>query len=213
MVVYPLREKITSCGETLYENLAELQDIWKEQQAKHDMYRPYKLNSPVELSLRDPTLNYDVFEDESLQIPLNNVYDAILVYLTLHELDTLRDIYYKEWMKKYSRIIYPLTSASANKKEIIFSNNELDEYLKKIAAFFVTDKQLNLITKFQLRTSNQADDLWISYVSKLKPVLLFNLKRNDFMIFENCMDSNKLLAISCRSWTPMNTTLVTFMKC
>lgn len=175
-----LERKLRAVGEALYENLAELQDIWREQQNKHEMYRPYKLNSPVELSLRDPTLNYDIFFDESLKIPLNNVYDAILVYLTLHELDTLRDVYYKEWMKKYSRIIYPLTSASANKKEIIFSNNELDEYLKKIAAFFVMDKQLNLITKFQLRTNNQADDLWISYVSKLKPVLLFNLKRNDF---------------------------------
>ncbi|KAI5953035.1 SEC15 [Candida theae] len=175
-----LERKLRPVGETLYENLAELQDIWRDQQNKHEMYRPYKLNSPVELSLRDPHLNYDVFDDESLQIPLNNVYDAILVYSTLHELDTLRDIYYKEWMKKYSRIIYPLTSASANKKEIVFSNNELDEYLKKIAAFFVMDKQLNLITKFQLRTNNQSDDLWISFVSKLKPVLLYNLKRNDF---------------------------------
>ncbi|KAG5418862.1 SEC15 [Candida metapsilosis] len=175
-----LERKLRTVGETLYENLAELQDIWRDQQNKHEMYKPYKLNSPVELSLRDPNLNYDIFDDESLQIPLNNVYDAILVYSTLHELDTLRDIYYKEWMKKYSRIICPLTSASANKKEIVFSNNELDEYLKKIAAFFVMDKQLNLITKFQLRTNNQADDLWISYVSKLKPVLLYNLKRNDF---------------------------------
>ncbi|KAI5962862.1 SEC15 [Candida margitis] len=175
-----LEKKLSAAGDNIYENLYQLSDIWLAQTKKNEIYKPYKLNSPVELSLRNPTLNYNVFEDSSLNIQLDNVYDAILVYQTLHELDTLRDVYYKEWMKKYSRIIYPLTSASANKKEIIFSNNDLEDYLRKIAAFFVMDKQLNLITKFQLRTNTQADDLWISYVSKLKPVLLYNLKRNDY---------------------------------
>lgn len=55
---------------------------------------------------------------------------------------------------------------------MVFDNNELYEYLRKIAAFFVADKQLNLVTKFQLRSNNQANELWMSYMTKLKPVLI-----------------------------------------
>ncbi|KAI3403166.2 SEC15 [Candida oxycetoniae] len=175
-----LERKLTGIGDALYDNLYELQENWIECKRKNQTYMPYKLNSPVELSLRDPGLNYCVFDDETLQIPLSSVYDAILVYRTLHELDSLNQIYYKEWMKKYGRIIYPITSASSSKKEIVFDSKMLDDYLRKIAAFFVMDKQLNLLTKFQLRTNVQADELWMSYVSKLKPVLIYTLKSNDF---------------------------------
>ncbi|KAI5965664.1 SEC15 [Candida pseudojiufengensis] len=175
-----LERKLHTVGNNLYDNLFFLQETWDQIKRKNLTYLPYKLNSPVELSLRDPESNYDIFEDETLQIPLNSVYDAILVYRTLNELDNLKHIYNKEFMKKYTRIIYPLTSASANIKEIKFDEKELDEYLRKISAFFVMDKQLNLLTKFQLRTNTQADELWKSYVSKLKPILLYNLRNNDF---------------------------------
>lgn len=73
----------------------------------------------------------------SLQINLNAVYDAVLVYQTLQELDTLSSAYHKEWMSKYSRVIYPITTASVSKKDVVFDNNELYEYLRKIAAFLL----------------------------------------------------------------------------
>ena len=175
-----LERKLPNIGDSLYDSLYVLQGNWLECKRRNPTYLPYKLNSPVELSVRDSKLNYDVFKDETMQIPLDSVYDAILVYRTLNELENLSTVYYKEWMKKYSRIIYPLTSVASNKKDIVFTAKELDEYLRKIAAFFVMDKQLNILTKFQLRTNAQADELWMSYVSKLKPVLLHNLKNNDF---------------------------------
>lgn len=83
-------------------------------------------------------------------------------------------------MTKYSRVIYPITTASVSKKDVVFDNNELYEYLRKIAAFFVADKQLNLVTKFQLRSNNQANELWMSYMTKLKPVLIQLLMHRDF---------------------------------
>ncbi|EGW35534.1 uncharacterized protein SPAPADRAFT_131604 [Spathaspora passalidarum NRRL Y-27907] len=175
-----LEQKLTAVGQAIFNNIHVLQNNWEDIKKNNKTFLPYKLNSPVEQSLRDPGINYNIFTDQSLQIPLNSIYDAILVYQTLHELDTLIDAYHKEWMKKYSRIIYPLAPASVNIKDIDFTNLELAGYLQKISAFFIMDKQLNLITKFQLRTNTQADELWLSYTTKLKPVLLHNLKRNRF---------------------------------
>ena len=176
-----LERKLQDIASGLYNNLDELQNNWsKIKKENGPTFLPYKINSPVELALRDPELNYNVFEDVSLQINLNAVYDAVLVYQTLQELDTLSSAYHKEWMSKYSRVIYPITTASVSKKDVVFDNNELYEYLRKIAAFFVTDKQLNLITKFQLRSNTQADELWLSYMTKLKPVLIQLLKHHNF---------------------------------
>ncbi|KAI5955202.1 SEC15 [Candida jiufengensis] len=188
-----LERKLQTVGDILYENLYDLQENWSQRKSGNLTYLPYKLNSPVELSLRDPDSNYQIFEDETLKIPLNSVYDAILVYRTLNELDTLKSVYNKEFMKKYTRIIYPITSASANIKNITFTKEELDDYLKKISAFFVMDKQLNLLTKFQLRSNTQSDELWISYVSKLKPILVYNLKQNDFYDLDDLSDFKNLI--------------------
>ncbi|RLV92241.1 Exocyst complex component SEC15 [Spathaspora sp. JA1] len=178
-----LEQKLPTVGHAIFNNIHVLQKNWENIKKNNKTFLPYKLNSPVEQSLRDPGINYNIFNDSSLSIPLNSIYDAILVYQTLHELDTLIDIYHKEWMVKYSRVIYPLAPASEikeRKKDIDFTNLQLAEYLQKISAFFIMDKQLNLITKFQLRTNSQADELWLSYTTKLKPVLLHNLSRNKF---------------------------------
>ncbi|KAG7664515.1 SEC15 [[Candida] subhashii] len=188
-----LERKLLAIGERIFDNLHKLQKNWEETKENNRTFLPYKLNSPVEISLRDPATNYNIFQDETLQIPLNSIYDAILVYQTLHESESLVSAYHKEWMKKYNRIIYPLTPASVSKKEVILNNRELGEYLRKITAFFIMDKQLNLITKFQLRTNNQADELWISYVSKLKSLLIYNLKRNQFDNIESLNEFKNLI--------------------
>ncbi|MCP8719756.1 MAG: SEC15 family protein [Asgard group archaeon] len=176
-----LERKLQAIAGGLYNNLDDLHNNWINIKKENGpTFLPYKINSPVELALREPELNYNIFEDGSLQINLNSVFDAILVYLTLQELEVLSSAYYKEWMTKYSRVIYPITTASVSKKDVVFDNNELYEYLRKIAAFFVADKQLNLVTKFQLRSNNQANELWMSYMTKLKPVLIQLLMHRDF---------------------------------
>lgn len=37
-----------------------------------------------------------------------------------------------------------------------------------------------MVTKFQLRSNNQANELWMSYMTKLKPVLIQLLMHRDF---------------------------------
>ncbi|KAK6198927.1 exocyst complex subunit Sec15-like-domain-containing protein [Scheffersomyces amazonensis] len=177
--------RLSTISDGLYENLYNLQKNWFNLKKNKPTFKPYKLNSPVEISLRDPILNYNIFEDETLQISLDSLYDVILVYQTLHESDNLNNLYHKEWIKKYNRVIYPITSAATvNSSNIVKFDGlpALETYLRKIAAFFVMDKQINLTTKYQLRLNLNADDLWNSYVSKLKPVLLNFLRTSHFKI-------------------------------
>lgn len=184
-----LERKLVAIGDALFDNLYLLQQNWdkiKKSKNSTAIFLPYKLNSPVELSMRDPATNYNIFEDETLKINLSSLFDAILVYQTLNEDELLSKLYHKEWMKKYNRVIYPITSSlkSASEQSHPNENNlaefsslsALDEYLKKISAFFVTDKQINLVTKFQLRSNANSNDLWDSYALKLKPVLIHYLK-------------------------------------
>lgn len=178
-----IERKVDVIGECIFANLAELQENWEKlrNNAKIPALLPHHLNSPVEVSMRDPSLYLNVFDSKELQIPLAPIYDCILVYQSLNDIGSLASIYHKEWMKKYQRIIYPIT-LSANVKgrqlsshdpSVSFQNLEsLAAYLQKIAAFFVVDKQLNKQTKFELRSNSTADDLWESYSVKLKPVLI-----------------------------------------
>lgn len=191
-----VERKLYDIGLGIFSNLADIQKNWKDITEKNGVtFLSQKVNSPVEMSLRDPSLNYNILEDKSLKIDLSTVYYAILAYRTLNESDTLSKLYHREWLKKYNRVIYPITSSvrTLTINESKFNDTlvaefhdlaSLDEYLKKICAFFAIDKQINLATKFEIRSSKQSDDLWESYASKLKPVLLNFLKTHPFNIDE-----------------------------
>lgn len=177
-----LERKVQAIGEGLFDNLELLQKHWGNMKMGSIVLASQKINSPVEVAMRDPTLNYNIFADDSLQINLATLYDVILVYQTLKEDANLMNMYQKEWAKKYNRVIYPVTSSinSLNMQVHVsdtaaahFKSLEmLNDYLKKICAFFVMDKQINVATKYCLRTDGNSTDLWSSYSTKLKPILL-----------------------------------------
>ncbi|ODV66571.1 exocyst complex subunit Sec15-like protein [Hyphopichia burtonii NRRL Y-1933] len=187
-----LEKKIRDLGPVLFANLQDLQENWDKIRKNKDntTFLAHRLNSPTELAMRDPMFNYDLTEDEEMGVDLTELYDAILVYQTLNELNLLSQLYHKEWLKRYNRVIYPITSSVSNDhkySETIASfpsTESLAEYLKKISAFFVADKQINLATKFQIRNNHASNDLWESYIIKLKPVLLNHLHANNFNLDE-----------------------------
>lgn len=188
-----IERKFDVIGDCIFLNLAELQDNWEKLRSDpaNPALLPHRLNSSIELSMRNASLHLDIFNSRKLAIPLGAIYDCILVYQSLNEMPVLIAAYHKEWMKKYQRIIYPITlSSNANEKQalyhepvVTFANlNDLAAYLQKIAAFFVVDKQLNTRTKFDLRTNATSDDLWESFAIKLKPVLINFVTKSEWGI-------------------------------
>lgn len=188
-------KRIREIGPSLFENLHDLQNNWDKirKNKNNDTFLAHRLNSPIELAMRDPVYNYDITQDIDMGIDLSDLFDAILVYQTLNELTYLSTSYHKEWLKRYNRAIYPITSSVNNNNDkskynetiAHFPNFEsLSDYLKKISAFFIADKHINLATKFQIRNNGASNDLWDSYVLKLKPVLLNHLHSNNFSLTE-----------------------------
>lgn len=185
-----VERKTDIIGEAIFANWASLHDHWEALRENTDPagapLLPHRVNSPVELSMRDPHLHLDIFASPHLAIPLKPVFDCVLVYQSLSDMPALAAIYHKQWMAKYPRVIYPITLSStsndrsphAHEPVASFQDlSSLEAYLKRVAAFFVADKQLNTRTRFELRTNAAADDLWDSFVLKLKPVLLSFLLR------------------------------------
>lgn len=193
-----IERKIDAIGDRIFQNLADLQRNWEQLQEddKSSILLSHRLNSAVEFSMREPELNFNVFESRELNINMSPIYDCILVYQSLGELPSLSAAYHKEWMKKYQRVIYPITlSLSVNEKLAFYQEptvafpdlNSLELYLQKIAAFFIVDKQLNTKTKLELRSNTTSDDLWESFAIKLKPVLINFLERrqDEFQDLDN----------------------------
>lgn len=199
-----IERKLEAIGDSLFDNIIQLQDNWdavKKAEGPESSFTPHKLNSPIEVAIRDPSKSYNIFFDKTLLINSATLYDAMLVYQTLNEDEQLSRMYHKEWLKKYNRVIYPITSSvnadtgTSNFAETSadFSDlNVLEEYMKRIAAFFVADKHINIATKFQLRSNDNSNDLWDSYVTKLKPVLLKYLHNHLFNI-DDLIDFKDLL--------------------
>lgn len=190
-----IERKIGPIGDLIAANLEALQKNWESMRTAplSTALLPHRLNSAVEVSMRDPALNLSLFDSSDLNISLGPVYDCILVYQSLGELPSLHVAYHKEWMKKYQRIIYPITlSLSSNDKLALYQESAvsfsdlpaLEAYLLKIAAFFIADKQINTKTKFELRSNSTSDDLWESFAIKLKPVLINFLERKTWKLGE-----------------------------
>lgn len=167
-----LERKLDVIGDAVFDSLYALQHQWASYKESHAGFTPHKLNSPVELALRDPATNDWFHNDDRLQLAMDTVFDAILVYRTLNEADLLSELYHKEWINKYNRVIYPITLATDSSLVRFQSLESLEDYLRKIAAFFVMDKHINTHTRFNLRSNANSNDLWDLYVAKLKPVLL-----------------------------------------
>lgn len=167
-----LERKLDTIGDAVYGNLYDLQRHWTDFKSQNPGFEPHKLNSPVEMSLRDPTINDWRGYDPELELSMDTVFDAILVYETLNEVDLLAEMFHKEWINKYNRIIYPITLATDLSLVRFNSLAALEAYLRKISAFFVMDRHINISTRFQLRSHANSNDLWELYAIKLKPVLL-----------------------------------------
>lgn len=187
-------KRIRDIGPNLFDNLNELQAHWDKfrKNKENSSFLAHRINSPIELAMRDPKYNYDITQEGSMGVDLSDLLDAILVYQTLNEIHILSSLYHKEWLKRYNRVIYPITSAvNSNDNSKITESvakfpslDALADYLKRISAFFVADKQINLATKFQIRNNDASNDLWESYITKLKPALLNHLHTHEFNLDE-----------------------------
>lgn len=169
-------------GQAVFEHTKLLIERWNRRVSAEkgelgEILKKFSLNSPIELTLRlGEGARLDPLDNEHVNIPLSPLYDAVLIYESILELDALRSRYLKEITLRKDRIFHLILKSGG------FSDLQaVQEFLTKAAAFFVVDATINKSTRYKLRSQQATADLWDLVVDKLIPVLIqyINKTRND----------------------------------
>ncbi|ODQ80846.1 hypothetical protein BABINDRAFT_161049 [Babjeviella inositovora NRRL Y-12698] len=165
-----VEKMLPAVGGVLFGHMRDVSAHWASACAASPALDNYMVNTPVERALRSVDLSLDLFDPAlSLQLDLTVVYDAILVYQTVHQMDFFIDSFQTEWLKKKERVIRPL-SLDTN-SQVSFEYDELKAYIHKVAAFFAVDRAVTAHTHGKLRTEKDNNDLWGAFMLLCSPML------------------------------------------
>lgn len=166
-----MERNLGTTADIIYNNLEILQNTWKNFKKDNSEFSSYKLNSPVELSVRYTLLKSNNFLNENFVSNMDIMHNTILVYQMLNQLKKLSMLYHKEIINKYNKMVYPIIiilSESDNK----FTNiTELNDFLRKVASFFLIDNKINESTRYVIRSRESSNELWSSFQKKIAIVL------------------------------------------
>ncbi|VEU24329.1 DEKNAAC105489 [Brettanomyces naardenensis] len=168
-----LEKNFPIIGEIMFDNYKSLNDAWLRKQASDEELLKFKVNSPIERTLREEKFKYfDPLENDQIQIDMGPLYHSILVFESVNELDKLKEDFANEILRRRDRLIYPIREAMTNNNFDMLSNNEsLKILMYSMSAFFIADRYISEKTQFKVRTRKQTDDLFDSIISKFVPLL------------------------------------------
>ncbi|ODV97845.1 hypothetical protein PACTADRAFT_47695 [Pachysolen tannophilus NRRL Y-2460] len=180
-----LEKNLKTIGESLFSNMLEINNNWINIVKENPDLKDFKVNSAIELSLRD----HATFEPFGLvNIDLKPIYDGLLVFETLNEEEILRENFSKEWLNKRDRLISDLFKNEPKLQQkngyhrknslptSTFENfDELSSFISSILGFLISDQIISRKTNYKLRTTVNLNDLYQSLMSKL------NLSLNNFL--------------------------------
>lgn len=169
-----LERNLSNVGEILFDNYKALNDDWIKRQRRDPNLFTFKVNSPIERTLRDEKFrDFDPLENNLIQLDLSPVYQAVLVYQSVNQLDKLKEDCSNEILRRRDRLIYPIREALSDTADgdSLTNPESLRILLYSIAALFVSDRYISEKTQQHLRTTKQVNDLYDSIVSKLVPLL------------------------------------------
>ncbi|QPG76051.1 hypothetical protein FOA43_003437 [Brettanomyces nanus] len=168
-----VEKKLPQVGEVLYETCRAVNESWLSRQSNDPELLKFKVNSPIEISLREDQLKYfNPFEKGQVQIELGPLFHSILVAESVNELDKLREDFLNEILRRRDRLIYPIREAITNNNFEMLSNLEsLKILMYSMIAFLVTDRYISGKTRYKVRSKKQAEDLFDSIMTKLVPLL------------------------------------------
>ncbi|GMM33898.1 Rab GTPase-binding exocyst subunit [Saccharomycopsis crataegensis] len=186
-----LDKNFINMGEVLFSYTEKLMEKWYQRinsnknSDLNEILKEFSLNSPIELTIRlsDSSTKLNPLNNEYIKIPLNPIYDALLIYESIDELDDLRSKYLKELTTRKDRLFYQIlkTNNTAAANTVANSSSFKDagsikEFLFKLSAFFIVDSIINKNTHFKLRAAEATANLWESVADKLIPVLASHIE-------------------------------------
>ncbi|KAI0462808.1 hypothetical protein LJB42_003610 [Komagataella kurtzmanii] len=164
-----LERHFHTIGDDCFQQLQALNSYWAETRSQNPILAQYSINSPIELSVRPD--KFKTFDPFSLNnITLDSVYDSMMVYDTINELDELKEQFKKEWLIKKDRLVYPMYNSNPS-QEMFLDRNQLRDFIYSLIGLLVCDRLIGVKTHFKLRSSNESREMFVTICKRLVPIL------------------------------------------
>ncbi|GMM31317.1 Rab GTPase-binding exocyst subunit [Martiniozyma asiatica (nom. inval.)] len=161
---------LTDMGESMYENMEMISEDWKVKQVDNYELIYFKVNSTVERTYRDGSL--DCFDPlEKLDIDLTPLYHAYLLFSDIGDLETLSDNLSNGLLKLRETILSPFKDNS------ISNTNSLKINMYSLCAYCIFEKLIAEKTDYALSSKESIDTTIKGILNKLAPVLAQYMKR------------------------------------
>ncbi|KAF6009758.1 hypothetical protein HII12_003304 [Brettanomyces bruxellensis] len=154
-----MEKKLSDIGENLFDNHKRIIDSWMKKQRNDKSLLAFKVNSPIEKTLREEVLrNFDPLSNEAIHVDISPLYQSILVFEAVDKIDKLKEDFGNEMLRRRDRLIYPINEALANNNlDVLSSMESMTILIYSLSAFFVSDRYLSRKTTFRIRSSKQTD--------------------------------------------------------
>lgn len=156
-----------------YEAFSQLLVKWDNYRQQNRDFDRYKLNSSVEVSLRD---SYVSPQEQLPQVEsflnISFIYDTLLIFKSLDQSAYLKTEFNKELNLRRDKILYPfLTNDVKNEqfKKFIISNENLKSFLAKLIGYLIFHRMVS--EKIPNTVTQKTNDLWENLSAKIYPFL------------------------------------------
>jgi hypothetical protein len=172
--------KFEVLGEEYFSVFGSLITRWDEFRSKRSEFAQFKINSPVEVSMRSSYLQNDL-PDISGYIDVSFIYDTQLIFKTLDQTGFLKAEFNNELNVRRDKLFYPfIPSESKNPvfRQYIKDTAKLSYFLSKLIGYLIFHKAIS--DKHPELVNLTTNDLWENLSAKIYSHLR-NLVLNEIM--------------------------------
>ncbi|ONH69075.1 Exocyst complex component SEC15 [Cyberlindnera fabianii] len=177
-----LELKFEPLGQACREWFAMTIARFKQFKTTNKEFEDYKVNSPVEVSVRGLYLGAEsTMPDQSDFINTGFIHDTLLIFKTLNQTDFLRMELNKEMNLRRDKIFYPFISSDSKNEafgKYIRDPKNLQSFLDKLSGYLMFHKSIS--DKLPSIITMKTNDLWENLSAKIYPHLK-NLVMNEIL--------------------------------
>lgn len=191
-----LDNKFEILGTEYFNTYGSIISRWDEFKTQRVEFADYKINSPVEISMRSSYLQNDL-PDVSQYMGLSFIYDTQLIFNTLEQTDFLREELNKEIVIRRDKLLHPFIASDS--KNVLFQqhikdNEKLSSFLAKLIGYLVFHKSLS--DRLPDIISVSANDMWENLSAKVYSHLK-NLILNEMPGISGIIDIKRIVGNFC----------------
>ncbi|CEP25112.1 unnamed protein product [Cyberlindnera jadinii] len=191
-----LDSKFGSFGEEYFNAYASLITRWEEFKTQRKEYERFKINSPVEISLRSSYVQNELPHISSF-IKFTFIYDTHLIFQTLGEDEILKYELNSELSRRREKVFYPFVPSDSKNlafQEYVKDNEKLLSFMQKLTGYLIFYR--TICARLPETIAINMNDLWENLSAKICTHLR-NLILNEVREIPKITEIKRMLGIFC----------------